>query len=156
MKREEVDCLIINKLQEGMDYPEINEEIQTLKESQIVFKKQKDELSQLNKKIQQLTKENENLRKQNFKLKFEKDSKVIEKREEKRSELKESGEGTIRDLKRLLLILRDTKEPLCLSQIKKDCLLSDKKALSCLGFLEKYNLVISEENEKGITKWIIR
>jgi hypothetical protein len=151
MKGEEVQILVKNKLEEGKDFPEINEEIDALKKSQIIFKSQKSELTQLNKKIISQANEIKILKNKLFKQGL-----LIEaKKDEKREVLKENGSGDINDLKRIILILKDSKEPMCLTSIQKDSCLYPKKALSCLGFLEKYSIIRKEKDFKNIDRWFI-
>ncbi len=156
MKEEEIEVLTINKLSGGKDYPQIYEEIKRLRESQVLFKEQRKELGYLKNRIQGLESENEKLKKQLFKFKFKRDTKVLEKREEKRNELRKDEKDEIKSLRRILFVLQDFKKPLCLSLLQKEtCRLDNRKLLPCLNFLEENKLIKSERDNKGIQKWFL-
>lgn len=155
MKQEEVDCLKINKLQEGKDRIQINKEIKRLRESQILFKEQHKELVSLRKQVDLFKEEKKKSERDIFKLKFDRDKERIEKREEKRNKLKENGDGDIKHLRRIMLVLSG-KSPLPLSSLQEETFVyKEKKLLPCIKFLEDYNLIKSERDEKGIQRWFI-
>lgn len=151
MKGEEEQCLVTNKLKEGKDFPQINKELKNLKQSQIIFKKQKSEIKIKDDRIKVLEKENSVLKNHNFKLRHEKNVR----KESERNELKKEDGGDIRSLKRLIMMVRENKSPMTLSDIRHQCFTDKKKTLSCLGFLEENNLIKSSKDGNGITRWLI-
>lgn len=151
VNKQEIEYLTEEKLRQGEDFPEINEDIKRLKSSQIIFKNQKKEidiLKELTEKQDKLIKEQQN---KIFKLRIEVDSQ----RNNKREVLKENGKGDINDLKRIILILGDSKNHLCLTTIQRECILSREKTLSCLGFLEKHNIIFKNKDIKNNDTWYI-
>lgn len=153
MKGEEVQSLVGKKLREGKDFPEINEEIEELKESQVIFKNQEKELKRLNNKILSQDNEIKELKNKLFKLNLERDTK----REDKRTEIKTNGDSggdsLLRNLRRIVLILRAEGRPCNLSYIEQNCFLDNKKLLPCLGFLEEVGVLKMDRDEKNIQRW---
>lgn len=149
VSEQEVSYLVEEKLKQGEDYSEIYEEIKTLKQSQIVFKKQKSEIQILKEQLEKKDRLIKDLQNKNFKLNIQVDSN----REDKRTELKQNGNGDMKSLKRIMLILTDSKIPLCFTSIKEECCLGREKTYSCLGFLEKYLLIKRKKDEKGVDVW---
>jgi hypothetical protein len=152
MKSEEVKSLIVKKVKEGKDYPEIHTEIERLKKSQIVFKQQKTELTKLRELVIRQEELIKDLKNKIFKLRVQVDSNE----EIKREVLKENGDGDMRTLKRILLLIREENKSLCLTDIKQGCLYGDsKKLLSCLGFLEDVKVLKMEKDKNGVQRWLL-
>jgi hypothetical protein len=149
MNKEEIQYLTNEKLDEGLDFPEINEEIKTLKQSQIIFKNQKKEIEIAKKVIERqdnLIKEQKN---KIFKLRLQIDMD----NDSKREELKENNNCELRNIKRVLLIFKELNKPLNLSDIEKNCFLKREKVLSCLGILEYFNKIKMEKDKDRVQKW---
>jgi septal ring factor EnvC (AmiA/AmiB activator) len=150
----ECEALRVQKLREGLSEEEINEEIKRLKLSQIVLKKNKIEIKDLNKKIESLEKQIKDLRNKNFKLQTSINFSRADNVEKKREKIKENGDGAITSLRRIIHILNmDGKKPLTLKDLQDGCCLTGKKLLPCLKFLEDYNLIKLTKDEKGIQRW---
>ena len=57
-------------------------------------------------------------------------------------------------MRRVLLVLSE--KPLTLKNLQEEvCGVHEKKLLPCIKFLEDYNLIKSERDEKGIQRWFI-
>ena len=146
-----MQSLVVKKLHEGKDYEEAYEEIDTLKKSQIVFKHQKSELTKLRELVTKQEEEIKDLKNKNFKLNIKCDAE----RDKEREVLKENGNGNCKNIKRIWLIMNEYKEPLCLSDITRNCFIDNKEVLSCLGLLEFLGKIKMEKDSKGTQEWKI-
>jgi hypothetical protein len=145
MIKEELECLVEEKKREGKSDILIDKEIKRLKKSQIVFKEQKNEAIKLNKQIELLKKERDNLRKRL--MSFELNQGLI--RQEKD---KEGRHATIKDIKRVLITLKENK-PMGKTEIKRFCLFgSQDKVSECLDFLVSYKFAIKSKLD-GMDKY---
>lgn len=150
MKQEEKKFLIESKVSSGKEIEQALEEIKRLETSQIEFKNYKKELITLKNIMLRLKKERDDLANKNFKLNL----KLHSQHEVKRETLKENGNQTIRHMSRILLILRDSKEPVAQGVLSKNCLVNNGDLYPCLGFLEKEKLIKSIK-DGGVIRYYI-
>ena len=139
-----------NKTHNGKEYKEALLEIKRLEDSQITFKSKELEIKRLNKKINSLEKENAELKNKLFKVGL----KQLSAKEVKREIIKRKTNGELKYLNRILLILKDSKEPIAQGMIPKLCCATSKEIYGCLGFLEKTGLIKSIK-EKGKTRYYL-
>lgn len=144
MRGDEIQALSKQKYSEGKDSERVNEEIETLKNSQIILKNNKIQIIHLQKDIDKLNQENIKLKEKIFNLQFKLD---------KTEQTKEIVEGNVRYLSRIMIILKKGVKT-TQSEIVELCCTVTKEIKPCLHFLERYNLIKSEKI-KGLKRYWI-
>jgi len=143
MRGDELTCLKRQKYHEGKDRVEVYEEIETLKESQIVLKNNKLEIKHLVKENKKLKEENESLKNQVFNLQF----KIVSASKPIIEEV-----DNIQYLKLIMLTLNGDKR-LTKRKIAKEIKVVEPKTKKCLDFLERYNCIKSKGVKGGKEYW---
>jgi len=135
MRGEEVKLLTVEKKKIGKDYPQINEEIQNIKDFQINMKQDKREIKKLEKENEELKNKVDKLKSDNFKLGLRADQNPIQ----------YIKTDTISHLKRIMIFLKKDKMKAVDIAAKLEAETTDTN--ECLRFLEKYKLV---KSKKGV------
>lgn len=149
MKEEEKRALVNNKLADGKDFPQINQEIKTLEQSQILFKEQEKDITYLKKRIEKVEEENDKLKQKNFTLGL----KQTEKRNTER-ESRDSKAASVTHLNRMMRVMKLENRPLIQTELREMCCTTNGIIKGCLLFAEKYNL-IKKEQLNGTAKYSI-
>lgn len=146
MRGDALQGLKQQKLAEGKDLVEVNDEINHLVYSQIEFKQCKKEIKHLTKDNEKLLDQNDKLKRKVFDLQLKADSTKGE------PSIKESKESDIKILKKTMLMLKN-QEQLTVEELAGRCLTPIRKMEECLGFLSVYGIVTS--NKKGERRYYI-
>ena len=145
MKASEKDYLKKKKKQEGKDYPEINEELERLENSQRDFKSLNKKLRDKQKYIDRLEAKLEKAT--NTSKDFKKQFKIdINRAEQKEQEIRTSknGDATIKDLNRIISLIEE-EGTIGLADLSRTCVLKSKTCKGALKFLERIGLIKLEQ-----------
>jgi len=150
MKQEEEDVLVINKTQEGKRLERIYQEIETLKQSQVKFRHQNRIIKTKSNEVEKLNEIIKDLKKKNFNLNLRLNSIYKEERDKKI----ENGNGDIKKIDRILIILKTENRPMGITELSRYCCSVNSSLNICINFMKRYNL-IEQVNEHGVTKYNI-
>jgi len=153
MKAEEEKVLFKEKTEfDKKSIEQANKEIKILKGSQIKFKNQEKEIKDLERRINTLTNINSVLKTKNFNLNLKLNSIHKEKREVKSKE----GNGTIKYVNRIMIVLKETNKPMNITELKNSCCMDCGDIYPCLTFMERYNLIKSEKDSSKSIRYSIK
>jgi len=155
MLRNEINYLIKQKINEGKSPKEIGEEVSHLLISQEGFKHLKKENKQIDRRLEKASKKIDLLREQikkRDKQMFDLKHQITISKVEKTTRGNCVKTANVHQLKRIELLLEDSKEPMNAYHIYKACGMRKEQCVSGLNYLVHHKLIQVEKGE--YFKWV--